>query len=96
MKPQQVFDYISDILKFSSEIPISANTQYMKKRIEEKEKLESEIQELSRKKDELTEIQEEKEQEIERLSKIKETMSKTYKTFTMAKFRVKKIRNRNG
>ena len=39
----------------------------MKKKIEEKENLESEIQELSKKTDELTEIQEEKEQEIEGL-----------------------------
>ena len=41
-------------------------------------------------------IQEEKEQEIQELSKIEETMTKTYKMFTMAKFRVKTIRNRNG
>src|ERR671910_26285 len=33
--PQQVFDYISDILKFSSEISISQIPQFMKKRIED-------------------------------------------------------------
>ena len=37
LTPQQVFDYISDILKFSSEISISQIPQFMKKRIEEKE-----------------------------------------------------------
>ena len=89
LTPQQVFDYISDILKFSSEIPISEIPQYMKKRIEEKEKLESDIRKLSRKKNELTEMQKEIEQEIQRLSNIKETMSKTYKTFTMVKFQLK-------
>ena len=46
LKPQQVFDYISDILKFSSEIPISQIPQYMKKRIEEKEELESDVQRI--------------------------------------------------
>ena len=40
LTPQQVFDYISDILKFSSEISISQIPLYMKKRTEEKEKLE--------------------------------------------------------
>ncbi len=43
---QQVFDYISDILKFSSEISISQIPQFMKKKIEEKEELESTIQEI--------------------------------------------------
>ena len=37
--PQQVFDYISDILKFSSEISISQIPQFMKKKIEEKENI---------------------------------------------------------
>ena len=90
LKPQQVFDYISDIIKFSSEIPISEIPKFMKKRIEEKEKLESEIRELSRKKDELTEGKEEIEQEIQELRNIIETMSKTYTTFTIAKFQLKK------
>ena len=90
LKPQQVFDYISDIIKFSSEIPISEIPKYMKKRIEEKEKLESEIRELSRKKDELTERKEVIEQEIQELRNIIETMSKTYTTFTMARFQLKK------
>ena len=86
--PQQVFDYISDILKFSSEIPISQIPQYMKKKIEEKEELENVVQKLSKKINELTDIQKEKEQEIERLSKMEETMTKTYKMFTSAQFRL--------
>jgi hypothetical protein len=89
LKPQQVFDYISDILKFSNEIPISQIPEFMKKRLEEKEKIESEVQELSRKRDELTEIKEEIEHEIQRLKNIQETMSKTFRTFTMAKFQLK-------
>ena len=96
LKPQQVFDYISDILKFSSEIPISEIPKFMKKRIEEKERLESAVQELSTKINELTKIKEEIEQEIERLSKIKEIMSKTYKTFTIAQISIRTIRNKNG
>jgi hypothetical protein len=87
--PQQVFDYISDIVKFSSEISISQIPQFMKKRIEEKEELESVVQKLSTKINELSDIQEEKEQEIERLSKIAETMTKTYRTFMIAKRQLK-------
>jgi hypothetical protein len=86
---QQVFDYISDILKFSSEISISQIPQFMKKKIEEKEELESVVQQLSTKINELSDIQEEKEQEIERLSKIEETMTKTYRTFIIAKRQLK-------
>src|SRR5215204_2673082 len=87
--PQQIFDYISDILKFSTEIPIYEIPKFMKKRIEEKEKLESEIQELSKKINELSDMQEEKAEEIERLSKMEETMTKTYQTFTIARYRLK-------
>ena len=68
--PQQVFDYISDILKFSNDIAISQIPQYMKKKIEEKKVLENVVQKLSKKINELTDIQMEKEQEIERLSKM--------------------------
>src|SRR5215204_3822764 len=89
LTPQQVFDYISDIFKFSSEIPIYEIPKFMKKRIEEKEKLESEIQELSKKINELSDMQEEKAEEIERLSKMEETMTKTYQTFTIARYRLK-------
>ncbi|MGH9980795.1 MAG: hypothetical protein ACRD6U_04480 [Nitrososphaeraceae archaeon] len=85
----QVFDYIGDILKFSTEISISEIPKFIKKRIEEKEKLESEVEQLSRKKNELTEIKEEVEQEIQGLKNNKETMSETYKTFTITKFRLK-------
>ena len=53
LTPQKVFDYISDILKFSSEISISQIPKFMKQRIEEKEKLENDVQELSKKRDEL-------------------------------------------
>ena len=90
LTPQQVFDYISDIFKFSSEIPIYEIPKFMKKRIEEKEKLESEIQELSKKRDELAEIKEELQQEIQELRNIQETMTKIYTTFTIAKFQLKK------
>jgi hypothetical protein len=87
--PQQVFDYLSDILKFSSEISISQIPQFMKKRIEEKEELESGVQKLSTKINELSDIQEEKKQDIERLSKIEETMTKTYRIFLIAKRQLK-------
>ncbi|MDF2738313.1 MAG: hypothetical protein K0S93_2173, partial [Nitrososphaeraceae archaeon] len=89
LTPQQVFDYISDILKFSSEISISQIPQFIKKRIEEKEELESTMQKLYIKINELSHIQEEKEQEIQRLSTMEETMTKTYKTFTIAKHQLK-------
>ena len=87
--PQQVFDYISDILKFSSEISISQIPQFMKKRREEKERLEKEIQELSNKRDELIEIRTETEQEIQGLRNNKETMTKIYQTFTIVKYQLK-------
>jgi len=90
LTPQQVFDYISDILKFSSEILITEIPKFMKKRVEEKEKLETEVQALSQKRDELTESIDELKQEIQRLRNIEETMTKTYKTFTIAKFELKK------
>ena len=85
MTPQQVFDYISDILKFSSEVSISQIPSYMKKKIQEKEELENTMQELSKKIDELASIQEEKEQEVQRLSKMKETMTEDYNMFLIAK-----------
>ena len=89
MTPQQVFDYISDILKFSTEISISQIPHYMKKKIEEKEASESVVQKLYKKINELADIQMEKEQEIERLSKMEETMTKTYKTFAILKNQLK-------
>ncbi len=88
MTPQKIFDYIGDILKFSSEISISQIPKFMKQRIEEKEKLENEVQELSKKRDELLEIIEETEHEIQRLRSIKETMTKTYTNFTIIKFQL--------
>jgi hypothetical protein len=88
-KPQQVFDYISDILNFSSEIAISQIPQYMKKKIEEKKVIENVVQKLFKKINELSDIQMEKEQEIERLSKMEETMTKTYKTFMRLKSQLK-------
>jgi hypothetical protein len=81
LTPQQVFVYTSDILKFSSEISISQIPHYMKKRIEQKEQLESTLQNLFKKINELADLQMQTEQEIERLSKMKETMTKTYQTF---------------
>ena len=89
LTPQKIFDYIGDILKFSSEISISQIPKFMKQRIEEKEKLENEVQELSKKRDELIKVKEETKHEIQELSKIKETMTKTYKTFTIIKFRLR-------
>jgi hypothetical protein len=88
--PQQVFDYISDILKFSSEVPISSIPSYMKKRIQEKEDLESTIQQLSNKTKELGDIQKDKQHELERLSKMEEIMTQTYKIFTNAQFRLER------
>ena len=94
--PQQVFDYISDILKFSSEISISQIPLYLKKKIEEKEDLESAVQQLSKKTKELTDIQKDKQQELERLSKMEEIMTKTYKMFTSAQISIRTIWNKNG
>ncbi len=85
LTPQQVFDYIGDILKFSSEISISQIPDYLKKKIEEKEKLERDIEELYKKRDELTELKEKTEQEIQGLKNNKETLSKTYNSFARAK-----------
>jgi hypothetical protein len=90
LTPQQVFDYIGDILKFSSEIPISQIPNFIEKRIEEKKFLESQIQQLSRNIDELSEIKDELEQEIQELRNIQETMTKNYQTFTMIQFKLKK------
>ena len=89
--PQQVFDYISDLLKFSSEIPISQIPHYMKKRIQEKEDLESSIQQLSKKTKELADIQKDKQQELARLSKMEELNTQTYKMFTSAQFRLEQF-----
>jgi hypothetical protein len=86
---QQVFDYISDILKFSEEIPLFQIPEYLKKKIEEKKDLESSIQQLSKKIKELTDIQKDKQQELDRLSKIEEIQTQTYKMFTSAQFRLK-------
>jgi hypothetical protein len=88
--PQQVFDYISDILKFSQEIPISQIPNYMKKRSQEKEDLESSVQQLSKKIKELADIQKDKQQELDRLSKIEEIKTQTYKMFTSAQFRLER------
>jgi hypothetical protein len=84
----QVFLYISDILNFSSEVSISQIPLYMKQIIQEKEELEGNMQELSRKIDELTEIHDEKEQELKRLSKLKEIMTKDYNIFVKAQFQL--------
>ena len=89
LTPQQVFDYIGDILKFSIEMPISEIRKFMKNRIAEKEKIKSEVQELSKKRDELTEIKEELEQEIQELRNSKEIGTKNYRIFTIAKSKLK-------
>jgi hypothetical protein len=88
LTPQQVFVYIIDILNFSVEIPISQIPQYLKNKKAEKEDLESTVQKSSGKIKELAEIQYQKEQEIQRLSKMEETMTKTYKIFNIAKFQL--------
>jgi response regulator RpfG family c-di-GMP phosphodiesterase len=88
LTPLKIFDYISDILKFSSEISISQIPQFMKKKIQEKEHLESGVQQLSKKAKELTDIQENKRQELQRLSKMEERMTQTYKMFTSVQFRL--------
>ena len=89
LTPQEVFVYISDILKFSSEISMSQIPQFMKKKLEQKKELESVLQKLSKKINELSDVIEEKEHEIERLSKMKETMTKTYQTFAIIKNQLK-------
>ena len=88
LTPQKILDYIGDILKFSSEISISQIPHFMKKKIEEKEDLESAIQQLSKKTKELADIQKDKQQELARLSKMEERMTQTYKMFTSAQFRL--------
>ena len=89
LTPQKVFDYIGDILKFSSEISISQLPQFMKKKIQEKEELEGTMQELSIKIDELTKIHDEKEHELQRLLKFKEIKTKDYNIFMKAQFQLK-------
>ena len=69
--------------------PFRKYPDYLKKKIEEKKEIESAVLKISTKIKELSNIQEEKEQEIERLSKIAETMTKTYKTFMIAKIELK-------
>ena len=61
----------------------------MKKRIEEKEELQSAVQKLSQKINELSNLQEDKEQELQRLSKIEETKTRTYRIFVIAKRQLK-------
>ena len=85
LTPQQIFVYITDILIFSSEISLSQIPQFMKKRIEEKEGLERDVQNLTKNRDELVNIIEEKKQEIQSLSKFVETKTKTYRMFMLAK-----------
>jgi hypothetical protein len=90
LTPKQVFVHIIDILKFSSEISISQIPQYMQKRIEQKKKqTESTVQKLFKKIDGLADTQMKTEQEIERLSKKKETMTRTYQTFAILKSKLK-------
>ena len=86
--PQQVFDYIGELLKFSSYIPISQISHYIEQKIKEKEDLESTVEQLSKKTKELTDMQKEKQLELERLSKMKERMTQTYKMFTTAQSRL--------
>jgi len=52
--------------------------------------LESSVQQLSKKIKELVDIQKDKQQELERLSKIEEVKTQTYKMFTSAQFRLER------
>jgi hypothetical protein len=90
LTPQQVFDYISDIMKFSREIFISHIPQFMKKRTEEKEELENAIQKYYKKINELANRQKKIEEEIERLLQIKETTTKIYQSYTILKHQLGK------
>ena len=89
LTPQKVFDYIGDILKFSSEISVSQIPKFLKQRIGEKEKLENKVQDLAKKRDELVEIIDKTKHEIQGLKSIKETMTKTYTNFTILKFKLR-------
>ena len=57
----------------------------MKKITLEKQELENTIQKLSKKVNELASLQEEKEHEVQRLSKMEETMTENYRVFLIAK-----------
>ena len=72
---QKAFMYIYDILEYSKEISISQIPQYLKKRIEEKEELEI-MKNLTKKINNLENIQKEKEQEIQRLKKLQKKCPK--------------------
>jgi hypothetical protein len=89
LTPEQIFGYIIDILNFSGEIPLSKISQYLKNKTAQKEDLKNAVQKLYRKIKALADIQYQKEQEVARLSKMKETMTKTYKTFAILKDRLK-------
>jgi hypothetical protein len=85
---QKVFMYIYDIINFSNEISISQIPQFLKDKKEEKERLESSIQKLSQKINELENVEEEKSQEIQRLSKITEKLSSHYRLFSIIKYKL--------
>jgi hypothetical protein len=88
LTPQKVFIYIYDIITFSKELSISQIPQFLKKKKEEKEELEISIQNLNQKINALLDIQNEKEQEIQRLSDITKKMSRHYRLFTIAKYKL--------
>jgi hypothetical protein len=88
LTPQKVFIYIYDIITFSKELSISQIPQFLKKKKEEKEELEISIQSLNQKINALLDIQNEKEQEIQRLSEITKKMSRHYRLFTIAKYKL--------
>ena len=86
---QKVFLYIYEIINFSKEISISHIPQYLKEKTEQKERLESSVQYLNQKINQLSNLQKEKEQEIQRLSTVEQKLSKHYKSFSIIKNKLK-------
>ena len=57
LQPDKIANYIDELLKFSKDIPLSQITEYIKKKTNDKSKLEKDIEELQ---DRIKEIEEEK------------------------------------
>ena len=80
--------YIYDIINFSRIVSLPHLPQFLKEKTEEKEDLEVSIENLYQKINELKDIQKEKEQEIQRLSEIANKLSKSYRLFSIAKYKL--------
>ena len=85
---QKAFIYIYDIINFSRIVSLPHLPQFLKEKTEEKEDLEVSIENLYQKINELKDIQKEKEQEIQRLSEIANKLSKSYRLFSIAKYKL--------